>query len=324
MRRRLNFSIYRRLQFFLGRHGHLYLRLLRWTGRGSLEKKVFLALLRDGDVVFDIGANQGYFTLLFSDIVGSEGHVHAFEPVPSTFQRLRSWLAENRRFDNVRLNEVACAEQPAEVTMMMPGNDSGQASLRMHHEGSWKSPGPITQYAVKAIRLDDYFVEQALSRVDFIKCDIEGAELPALRGMTRLLALARPPLFLEVYSHWTRTFGYAPGDLIAFLELAGYDSFYLVSDRVQRLFAPRQELAVAANEHSCNVLCVEARRHRGRLRRLAAIAPGHVYRNSILLPSKLSPPRRRDSITAGGGRRWPSILPIRSSAGRRNGGWPWS
>ena len=59
--------------------------VLRWTGSGCLEKRVYLALVREGDVVFDIGANLGHFTLLFSDLVGRRGEVHAFEPVPPTF-----------------------------------------------------------------------------------------------------------------------------------------------------------------------------------------------------------------------------------------------
>ena len=82
----------RRLQHSLARRQDWYLRMLRWTGRGSLEKRLYLSLIREGDVVFDLGANLGYFTLLFSDLVGRGGEVHAFEPVPPTFARLRETI----------------------------------------------------------------------------------------------------------------------------------------------------------------------------------------------------------------------------------------
>jgi predicted methyltransferase len=101
----------RSLQIWLARHPACYLRLLTWLRRGSLEKKLYLSLVRPGDIVFDIGANQGYFTLLFSDLVGPAGYVHAFEPVPPTFARLRARIEQGQRYRNVRLNSVACSQR---------------------------------------------------------------------------------------------------------------------------------------------------------------------------------------------------------------------
>jgi predicted methyltransferase len=72
----------------LARRPRLYSELLRTLGRGSLEKRTFLRAIRSGDVVIDVGANEGYFTLLFSDIVGATGEVHAFEPAEPTFNVL--------------------------------------------------------------------------------------------------------------------------------------------------------------------------------------------------------------------------------------------
>ena len=87
-------SARRSAQVLLARHPLVYERLLRAAGRGSLEKRTFLRLLRLGDVVVDVGANAGYFTLLFSDIVGASGEVHAFEPIAPTFDRLSSMMDE--------------------------------------------------------------------------------------------------------------------------------------------------------------------------------------------------------------------------------------
>ena len=78
----------RSTQVLLARHPRLYSRVIASARPGSVEKKVFLQVIREGDVVVDVGANDGYFTLLFSDIVGANGAVHAFEPVTPTFDRL--------------------------------------------------------------------------------------------------------------------------------------------------------------------------------------------------------------------------------------------
>src|SRR5262249_10982929 len=75
----------------------------------NLEKLNFLTLVRRGDVVLDAGASEGYYTLLFSHLVGRRGRVHAFEPLPPSFGVLAARLARDQRFDNVVANELAVA-----------------------------------------------------------------------------------------------------------------------------------------------------------------------------------------------------------------------
>src|SRR5258706_3403573 len=100
------------IERFLCRHPRLYLRVLQALGRGSLEKHAFLALLRAGDVVCDIGANRGHFTRLFARIVGKGGHVHAFEPGPGTFERLREAMSASGVPANFTLHPVALSDSP--------------------------------------------------------------------------------------------------------------------------------------------------------------------------------------------------------------------
>jgi FkbM family methyltransferase len=94
-------------------------------------------LLRLGDLAVDVGANAGYFTLLFSDIVGASGEVHAFEPIAPTFDRLTRMIRSDQQFDNVTLNCAACGDVDGIATMMVPGGDWGQAALVRHDAGSW-------------------------------------------------------------------------------------------------------------------------------------------------------------------------------------------
>ena len=111
---------------FLARRPRLYSRLLRWSGRGSLEKRLFVQLVRAGQVVCDIGANRGHFTLLFSELTGRQGEVHAFEPGPVAFELLEKTLANQA---NCRLNNVALGESRGSAILCQPGTDDGQASL---------------------------------------------------------------------------------------------------------------------------------------------------------------------------------------------------
>jgi FkbM family methyltransferase len=258
-------ALHRRLRVFLARHPLLYARLLRVLRRGSPEKHACLALIPSGGTVLDIGANEGYFTLLFSDLVGSRGIVHAFEPVPPTFERLAARVKTQACFDNVKLYANAVSSSAGEVTIQMPGVDSGQASLVAHESGSWKTGANVSSWRVKAVRLDDHPATRV--PVDFVKCDIEGAELPALTGMSAALKRFQPLLLAEVFADWTRGFGYEPVELFRFLSATGYDRFLIVAETLQRLNDPAHAFTGPLVEQSVNVLCA-APRHDSLLARL--------------------------------------------------------
>lgn len=231
-----------------------YLRLLKAVGRGNLEKRAFLALVAPGQVVFDIGANRGHFTRLFSLIVGANGSVHAFEPVPGTFSTLSESMAGYPK--NFRLNRFAFGENASIATIGVPRGDDGQASLRDHVHGSWESAGAIQRFECEVRKLDDYASD--LQRMDFIKCDVEGAELLVLKGGGGALARLKPMLWIECNPDWTRAFGYTPADLVAELRVLGYDRFYLDENQLK----PVQDLK---NPGGGNLLCAMAAEHESRL-----------------------------------------------------------
>lgn len=231
------------LDRFLCQHPRLYLRMLRLTGRGSSEKRAFLALLRPGDVVFDVGANRGHFTRLFSRIVGESGAVHAFEPVPATFALLRDTMRRAGSPTNVSLHACALGDEEGIATLNVPGSDDGQASLRTHSSGSW-SEAPAVQHFECAITTLDKFTA-AMDRLDFVKCDVEGAELPVIRGARTTLTRLAPLLWLEANPEWTRAFGYTPDDLVTELRTIGYDTFH--------------------PDRGGNLLCAVSARHTSRL-----------------------------------------------------------
>jgi FkbM family methyltransferase len=243
------------LNYLLARKPLLYQNLLRFKVNPNFDKIIFLNLVRNGDIVFDIGANRGYYTLLFSHLVGKDGQVHAFEPIPPTFEYLSERVFEEKRFDNIYLNEVAAGEKNETTNLQMPDGDDGQASMKIHASGSWEHVHSIKTFLCKVVKLDDYAKDKQVTRLNFLKCDVEGAELFALKGLTDLLHKASPILYLEVCADWTKSFGYGPGDLINMLSSFGYSDFYVVTNKIQHLRSPIIELSSKYFSGSVNLLC---------------------------------------------------------------------
>jgi FkbM family methyltransferase len=244
------------LDFFLTKFPKLYAAALKFKPRRNFEKIVFLKNIRRGEVVLDVGAHHGYYTLLFSHVVGPRGQVHAFEPVPVTFQTLSENTRAGRYFENIFLNPAAAGNQNGSVSFYVPGEDFGQASMKKHGEGSWKNAPMPDTYASHIIRLDDYAESHfGDKKVDFVKMDIEGAELEALKGFEKTILRDRPKLYLEVCRDWTKDFGYEPVELVRFLKRLGYRKFWLVTGELRFLEDPEEALSRENLPASANLLC---------------------------------------------------------------------
>jgi FkbM family methyltransferase len=259
----------RLLDFALAQAPGLYARLLKRRRQVNVEKLVFLSVVERGDVVFDVGANAGYYTLLFSHLVGRRGRVHAFEPIPATFAGLTASLACEGRFDNVALNDCALGDREGVLPFFVPDADYGQASLARHGEGSWSRPREVRSYDCRMRTLDGYAHESG-ALPGFVKCDVEGAELLVLQGGAETIARCRPLLHLEVNPDWTRSLGYAPPEIVRFLAGLGYSRFLLVGQEVRPLVDPERDLADLSV--SANLLCAVPGLHDARLTRLEARA----------------------------------------------------
>jgi FkbM family methyltransferase len=153
------------------------------------------------DQVFvDIGANSGYFTILAATRVGTNGHVLAFEPNPAICRRLQRHVDVNRVNDRVRVFDVAIADRDADDVNLFIScriDNSGLSSLSP--SAAALATGELSRDVrvhVSTSRFDSVMRTAALSRIDLIKIDVEGAELPALHGMRRTLERLRPPAII--------------------------------------------------------------------------------------------------------------------------------
>ena len=179
---------------------------------------VFQQLLSPGAVAVDAGAHVGQYTLLAALAVAEPGHVHAFEPDPTTFELLAGNVRRNR-CRNVTANRAALGHDTCSGTLYYADVfNTGGNSLR---------PDTTTAGAyvtVAVCTLDAYAVAQRLARLDVLKADVEGAELPLLDGARATIARFAPTMILE-FSVKTALFGYSRADLRQALARAGYSLF---------------------------------------------------------------------------------------------------
>lgn len=190
------------------------------------EQSFMLEFLKQGMFFFDIGAHQGIYTLLASKKVGSSGQVFAFEPSPRELRRLR-WNLFLNRCRNVRVvpSALGSREGVAELFVCL-GQETGCNSLR---PPAVSEPTKSTQVLVTT--LDSYLQKHHIDLVDFIKLDVEGAELEVLKGATKLLSHnSRPVLFCELADIRTGPWGYRSVKIYEFLATRGYHWFTITPE----------------------------------------------------------------------------------------------
>jgi len=143
----------------------------------SAERQLLRNVLSAGSVVVDAGANIGIYSQFLSRCVGPTGVVHAFEPSPENFKRLQS---ATRKLANVLLSQAAVGESSGRSRLYLSDK------LNVDHRTYTTEEASRRTVPIDIIALDDYF--KPGQRVDLIKMDIQGYELHALRGASRVLA----------------------------------------------------------------------------------------------------------------------------------------
>lgn len=160
---------------------------------GTYEPEVTLLLrrlLRPGDVFLDIGANLGFLSAVALDCVGPEGTVHAFEPVPSCYERLQrlAQLNPERRF---HVHPFALGEAEGTTTMYLSGD--GNPGWNTAVLGLMNPDEVASSVHVPLRRLDVFMAASGVDSVALIKIDVEGGEFPVLQGLSGYFSSAAPP-----------------------------------------------------------------------------------------------------------------------------------
>lgn len=189
---------------------------LMWAGAYERELLALLQrFLRPGMTVADVGANIGYFSAISAGLVGSDGAVHAFEPVPRCFAQLRKNLAT---FGWARAYPCAIGDAVGHATIHFDEAESGWGSLLDDKE----LPSATE---VDVMTLDAWAQHENLTALDFIKIDAEGAEYRVLKGAHDVLLKLRPTIVAELNAPCLVRDRRTPQDVIDLLRAADYDTF---------------------------------------------------------------------------------------------------
>jgi FkbM family methyltransferase len=192
--------------------------------------------IRPGSVVLDVGANFGQMTVLFARLVGPGGHVHAFEAEPFVASILQKNIDINGMSGLVTIHRGAVWETSG-VDLVFPRPD-------LKKFGSFGSYGVAPKAtegrSIRSLTIDEL---QIAGQISFMKVDIQGSDLFALRGARATIAREKMPIVFEFESPFCREFGTSFSDYADFVASIGYSfvrTIHLDSDNF--LICPRQNL----------------------------------------------------------------------------------
>lgn len=181
-----------------GAYLYLNLQAEKYYWLGTYEPQLIQVihdLCHEDMTVYDVGANLGYMSLVFARTVGSGGRVFAFEPLEANWTRIRKHVEMNGLTELVTVVPSAVAAHKGSATFL---------THSLHAMGKLEqSAGRAAKYTghveVSTIGLDEFCYELNNPLPDLVKMDIEGGAVDAVRGMTRLVAEARPIMLVELH-----------------------------------------------------------------------------------------------------------------------------
>ena len=217
----------RNLTIDLSLSEHMQSRIF-WVGYYNQEIVSLLDKLLLEEMVFiDVGANIGELTMVASRRVGPHGRVISFEPVSSNLLILTKNLDSNS-LANTKIVAKGLSDRQGTAYMYQAcvQTETSEENLGLNSLYAGTGDGVPIQ-SIPLTTLDLFLEENPLERVDFIKIDVEGAELPCLKGAEQTLRRFKPTLIVEVQNTSSAAAGYDQGEILRFLEPLGYTFFHI-------------------------------------------------------------------------------------------------
>ncbi len=173
--------------------------------------------LKNDSIVFDIGANSGFFSL-FSSLIAKGGSIHAFEPAPRPYQNFSQSVKINN-IKNIKVNNVCVGAKKGRVEFYVASH-SDVSSLK------------VTPYQkknktilIEMITLEEYCKVNTVRKLDLIKIDVEGGERDILFSSKNILRKFKPLLVVEFSNLTAQVFDYHPNEVYDFLVKLGYNIY---------------------------------------------------------------------------------------------------
>jgi FkbM family methyltransferase len=195
---------------------------------GLLIIEVMKRLMKPGGIFVDVGANIGYLSAVAAGIVGKQGQVHCFEPVPKYFERLER-LVELNPGHSITVNPRAAGETAGNCTIYVTREPGQNTMVPAYKSG----PEIVSTLKVPVIRLDSYLQERNINRISLLKIDAEGFELPILKGLQNFLegSKQRPAIICEIAPRAYSLMGRMISELSDYMEAYGYRAYDLIDGK---------------------------------------------------------------------------------------------
>ncbi len=197
-----------------------------WTGFHELREIMFLHRFLKPNMVFvDIGANLGEYTLFAAKRL-LHGKVLAYEPAKKMYQVLTENISLNH-FKNIITFQVGLSNEVASLPLYNAVSGNANEGLSTLYPSNTSTE--VTEYISLQV-FDDEFEKLNLTRLDFIKMDIEGAELSALRGSENVLKKFKPLVLVEINESSYHAAGYTIEDISSYFNQLGYKPYSISKD----------------------------------------------------------------------------------------------
>jgi FkbM family methyltransferase len=192
-------------------------------GHEWVQEEAFLDQIDwSGLTVYDVGGDQGIFTLYLAQRVGPQGKVIVFEPNPRSYQRILTNVELNN-FGNVQVLPIGLGECADKLIFTFPKAEPARGSAAQSVRAQVAQEANTVSCEIEVAALDDEMALRQLPAPDLIKLDVEGMEYYALRGMRKTIAQHQPRLFIEIHGSDVNDKIANVQRVVGLLEEMGYD-----------------------------------------------------------------------------------------------------
>ncbi|MCG3148423.1 MAG: hypothetical protein PCFJNLEI_01866 [Verrucomicrobiae bacterium] len=169
--------------------------------------------LPSGAVVFDVGANFGYYSLTIAAHLKRNCQVYAFEPQRGTFQRLQTNIVLNQLEHVVHCHCLGLSDQESQAQLVIKPGNYGATFVSTQADGE----------SIRLTTMDGFCAVHKVNRLDLIKCDVEGFEERVLRGGYQMIQEHQPVIYIEINPPTLHRAGTSAANLVNLLRGFGYD-----------------------------------------------------------------------------------------------------
>lgn len=186
---------------------------------------------KPGAVIIDIGAHIGLFSVIASQVAGATGKVFAFEPAPSTYALLQKTVSINHKQQSIETFQKAVGKESGKITFFISDDQADNSNSLVQY----KEDRSLHGIDVDVTSIDNFVAEKNISKLDFIKIDVEGAEYDTLQGAVNTLKNLRPVCIVAIHPEPIA----AKGDKLE-------DIYDLISNCNYRIMLDKQEFSKEA------------------------------------------------------------------------------